>query len=94
MVLFSKSAATKAFLLSQRAFSTTKSNAFNYLIKELPMPSKKLPHPEHVKSIIISNLKLKFNRMHKLNDGLYFKLSAYGETSSFWLAYRLFSWLI
>ena len=49
MVLFAKSALTKAYLLSQRTFSTTKANNFAYLIKSIPAPFKKLPHPEHVK---------------------------------------------
>ncbi len=49
MVLFAKSALTKACLLGQRAFSTTRSNAFTYMIKELPVPSKKVPTPDHVK---------------------------------------------
>ena len=49
MVLFAKSAVTKAYLLSQRTFVTTKANNFSYLIKDIKLPFKKLPHPEHVK---------------------------------------------
>ncbi len=49
MVLFAKSALTKACLLSQRTFATSRSNMFNYMIKELPIPSKKVPTPDHVK---------------------------------------------
>jgi hypothetical protein len=50
MVLFAKNLATKAYLLSHRTFSASKPANFNYLIKSLPNPSKKIPHPEHVKS--------------------------------------------
>lgn len=50
MVLFAKSAITKAYLLSQRTISTTKANGFAYLIKDIKLPFKKLPHPEHAKS--------------------------------------------
>jgi hypothetical protein len=50
MVLFSKNAATKAALLAHRAFSTTKSNKFTYLIKNLDIPSKKVPTPDHLGS--------------------------------------------
>lgn len=50
MVLFVKNATTKAYLLSQRAFSTTKAANFNYLIKDIKLPFKKGPHPEHAKS--------------------------------------------
>ena len=51
MVLFAKSALTKAYLMSSRAFSTTPSNSFAYMIKSLSKPSPKVPHPTHVKSV-------------------------------------------
>ena len=50
-MLFTKSVATKAYLLSQRAFSTTNPSNFSYLIKSLPKTVPKLPHPGHVKSV-------------------------------------------
>jgi hypothetical protein len=40
MVLFGKNALTKAYLLSNRAFSRTSSNNFNYFIKEIQKPFK------------------------------------------------------
>jgi hypothetical protein len=49
MVLFVKNAATKAHLLANRAFSTTQSNSFAYLIKNIPKPGPKVPFPHHVK---------------------------------------------
>jgi hypothetical protein len=49
MVLFAKNALTKAYLLSNRAFSTTQSNQFAYLIRNIPKPAPKVPHPTHVK---------------------------------------------
>ena len=75
MVLFAKSALTKACLLSQRAFSTSRSNAFSYMIKEIPIPSKKVPHPEHVKS----NL----NRVFK-NDKKFLNVLNFAKGVSMW----------
>jgi hypothetical protein len=40
MVLFGKNALTKAYLLSNRAFSRTSSNNFNYFLKEVQKPFK------------------------------------------------------
>ncbi len=51
MVLFQRNAITKGYLLAYRSFSTTKSNSFAELIKQLPKPYPKVPHPEHVPSI-------------------------------------------
>lgn len=50
MVLFSRNAATKGYLLAHRVASASQQRGFTYLIKDLSLPSKKVPHPEHVKS--------------------------------------------
>jgi hypothetical protein len=54
MVLFAKNALTKACLLGNRAFSTTPSKSFAYMIKNIPKPGPAVPHPTHVKSKYIN----------------------------------------
>ena len=81
MVLFGKSLSTTRLLNAYRAFSTTNSNSFAYLIKTIPRPSPKVPHPEHAKS----NLKTKPLSHYLISSNTHFlsfqiKVSIYGET--------------
>jgi hypothetical protein len=67
MVLFAKSALTKAYLLSQRTLTTTKANNFAYLIKSVAQPFKKLPHPDHVKGRHLNIFKLNLHFYYNIS---------------------------
>ncbi len=53
MVLFRTSAITRTYLSAYRTFSTTNKKQFAELIKTLPRPHPKVPHPEHVAGIAL-----------------------------------------
>ena len=52
MVLFKTNSITRS-LIAYRKFATTNANKFADLIKVLPKPVPRLPHPEHVSGVAL-----------------------------------------